>query len=416
MVSEVRNLRLKFFDRMYRIPRLITRIFVSSFQNPSSRNSSAKIAFFSSGMHFQEMSEDGLILAKAEYWISVLERSGIGTQTVLNPFSVEPSAKTSRHLHSIEYLSLNSLKRYLLVNDFKWVIDQCDTENKISRSLKNKICTQIYYDYLRESNFKVIAGIALPPELCVVASHLDLPTYEFQHGSSLTDELDSIGRYLTAPKFLFVWDSHYSKGRPNEKSLIHIGYPKRFQQRTDLSNQLAGTSRLKILVSMSYGELESADPSGFLNEVLYRSIHAVLDDGHEVYLRFHPAVFTGLEISLNDSKLIRDFLRWKQDQICLQNVNIDQRSNLFESLANVDLHFTFASSTVIEAAYSGVASFLFCNVASAPNLPAALFESGIVQFACESSVISQIRASAKPISFQNSMDEELFLKKMFNHF
>jgi len=415
MVSEVINLKLNFFDRMYRIPRLIIRLLASSIQNISSRNSSAKIAFFSSGMHFQEMSKDGLTLAKAEYWISVLERSGIGTQTVLNPFSVEPSAKTSRYLHSIEHLSLNSLKRYLLGNNLKWVIDQCDTENKISRTLKNKICVQVYFDYLKENDFKVIAGIALPPELCIVANYLDLPTYEFQHGSSLTDELDLIGRHSTTPKFLFVWDNHYSKGRPNEGSLICIGYPKHFRQRTDPVNQSAGTSRLKILVSMSYGELESADPSGFLNEALYRAIHAVLVDGHEVYLRFHPAVFTGLEISRNDSKLVKEFLIWKQNQFCHQSINIDQHLNLFESLANVDRHFTFASSTVLEAAYCGVPSFLFCNEEAAPNLPISLFKSGAVEFARESSIISQITESANRCLFENSPNEELFLQTMLKH-
>jgi hypothetical protein len=403
-------LKSKLLNQMYRTPRLLARFFASSHLRRASISASSEIAIFANGMHYQDLTAEGFVLSKAEYWMATLQKVGIDFETILNPFSVRPRGKTARPLFSIEYLLLRSVVSFILHGHWKWVIDQCDPKGELTRTLKSKICVQIYFEFLRKNRVKVVMGIAMTPELCLVARFLNLPTFEFQHGAALIGELDVYGKYSKFPDFLFVWDDHYSRGRTNESSLINIGYPNDFSKQTTKENQLFGGRSLRVLVSMSYGDFNSADPTGFLNKDLVDPIEKVLLDGYEVYLRFHPAVFTGLEISREDSKLVQTFLHWKEKHRILQNAKIDKNDRLYDSLINVDIHFTFASSTVLEAAYCKVPSLLFCNEDDAPNIPSFLYDMGIVQYYRENFHFDETCMNTHFPLLSKPPNEELFLQ------
>lgn len=403
-------MKFKLLNQMYRIPRLLARFFASRDLRRASISASNEIAFFANGMHFQDLTSEGFILSKAEYWMETLQRAGICFATILNPFSVRPRGKTARPLFSIEYLLLWSVVNFIFHRHWNWVIDQCDPNYGIKRTLKSKICVQIYFEFLLTNRVKVVMGIAMTPELCLVARFLNLPTFEFQHGAASVEELEVFGKDSKFPDFLFVWNEHYSRGRANESSLINIGYPNDFSKHTKKENHLLDDRCLKVLVSLSYGDLNSADPTGFLNKALVEPIEKVLLDGCEVYLRFHPAVFTGLEISREDSKLVETFIRWKEKHRILQNVKIDHEARVYDSLANVDIHFTFASSTVLEAAYCRVPSFLFCNEDEAPNIPYFLYEMGIVQHYQENFHLDETFEETLFPLLSKLPNEELFLQ------
>jgi hypothetical protein len=400
----------KLLNQIYRIPRLIALLFESPGHRQGQLSSAPKVALFASGMHFQELTSEGLILSKAENWITVLQKACINSETILNPFSVRPKEKTARPLFSIEYLILQAIIGFIRHGQWNWIIDECDPQRQLLRTLKNKICVQIYYEFLRRNDFRIIAGVALKPELCVVTSFLKLPTYEFQHGAATAEELEVFGRFTTSPNFLFVWDEHYSKGRPNENSLINIGYPKDFRNQKRRNIHLDETRPLSILVSMSYGDLNSVDTTGLLNKSLCDPIEMVLARGHEVRLRFHPAVFTGLEISRRDAQLVTRFLDWKAKHVILRQAVMDQHNNLCDSLENSDLHFSFASSTIIEAAYCGVTSILFCSEIEAPNIPPLLYSSGLVRHYREGLFNDQILKISGEGSVINIQNEKLFLE------
>jgi hypothetical protein len=409
-------MKAKFFDHFYRIPRLLVRVFKSFAFHRMAYPSKERVALFTSGMHFQEATPDGLILSKAEHWLSVLQARGELTQIILNPFSVGPHSKSARNIKFIEFIAVQVLIGFIFQRRCCWVIEDCDPGGIVPRTLKSKITTQVYFEFLQKSEFAVITGVALTPELCIVANFLNIPTYEFQHGATPVNELDVIGRHPTAPKYLFVWDEFYSRSQANHDSLINIGYPKSFQQQNHGVATERGRPPFKILVSMSYGDLDSVDPTRLLNKDLFRSMKRLLDGGHEVHLRFHPAVFTGLEVSRYDAKVVKEFLKWKDSQLDLNQVKIDCGSSIFQTFMDIDFHLTFASSTVLEAAYCGVPSFVFCGKAYMPNIPSSLYANKLVQRGFVETIEDQIRLVPLREGYENKMNEDLFFTSLSRHF
>lgn len=371
--------------------------------------------FFVNGMHFQENTEFGLEVGKAEYWLRLLDIQGTRGLLVINPFRVRPTQKTTRKYLTLEPLAIRILLRLFFTSKREWVIERCDPEGFLKRNLFNKLTVETYFNFLSRNPTVLILGIGLTPELCLVAKYIGVTTLEFQHGSTNKGSFSTIGTCMWTPDYEYVWDKHYLAGVENRNNLIPIGYPRKFPNMSP-TQPLTETGRPKnVLVSLSYGDAGSIDPAGVMNTIVYEAISVLVAEKFNVTIRPHPASTIGLEVSLQDKIYRRKFVPWFKNDYVLQQTILDEDRPIFESISGSDFHLTFSSSLVVEAAYMGIPSFLLCKEGEVDDYLASLIQYGIAKLSTPSNLLRDFSATNFPGPYPNTLDEQLFLQT-FNYF
>lgn len=378
---------------------------------PNRGSNTDQYYFFANGMHFQEKSNSGLIIDKAEYWLHILDSKNVKGSIVLNPFAVRPRGKISRNLIRLEKLVFLNLLRAFRLYPQSWFIDKCDPNFYIDRTLSNRLIVETYHQFLKKKSVKLILGIGLNLKLVLVAKSHGIKTIEFQHGVGAKDEFVNYGKFDTLPDLIFTWDKHFS-GKSRDEFVRTLGYPKDFSSM--IKSEEVQTSRNRILVTLSYGDRDSVDPAGMLNRLLYECISTLVANRFIVTIRPHPAALTGLEVSFQDKIFFRKFVPWFKANPISSNTTIDINSPLFELLMQNNFHLTFCSSVALEAAYLKVPSLLLCERDQTPNFPEELIESGIIKFTNPENLIKDLSAVSLNLKrFPNVLDEGLFIDTIF---
>ncbi len=373
---------------------------------------SCNFLFFANGMHFNEKSEAGLNLGKAEIWLSLLERNGIKGHLVLNPLAVRPIQPSARSLTTLEIMAVCSVLKLLFSKDRKWFIEQCDPDQKLKRSLFNKVAIQTYNNFLEAYPTPLILGIGLTPGLCLVAKYRGITTVEIQHGSYNKMELTQIGLSSDSPDLAFVWDRFFQEDMANAENLIVIGYPKDFNGTYFRDLKQGFNSSNRVLVSLSYDDLNSIDPAGVINVELFNAVLQLLNLGYKITFKPHPAALAGLEISLHDRKYHRKFKPWFKLNPHMQTITLNEESSVFELLINHDFHLTYSSSTVLEAAYLGIPSFLLCKSFEVDDFLNRLIEDGYAYLTSPSTLGKDLTTPITPRQYPNPLDEGIFLESI----
>lgn len=363
------------------------------------------------GMHFQECSKNGLIAGKLDYWLKVLESNAIKGSTCLNPFSVRPIEKTAGFIDSTEYLLPVVILKVIFKPKSLHFLDEIDSERATKHSFLNRVIALIYFRHLTQVRPSVVLGIGLNPILCLVARDLNIPTVEFQHGVGIKSEFAKIGVNEIRPDFAFLWDRHFKLGLDNSNQLHVIGYPvDEFPRPREGSEG----DRKRILLSLSYGEKNSEDETGFMHVDLYKSLLLLKSAGFEITIRPHPASLSGLEVSKGNRAFVESFLPWVESNPVFRNIRFDYEGSLLGSIAMHDLHLTYASSVALEAAYCGIPSYMLCNQESLPNFPNELIENNTIAITSVGSLLEDLSKTKIVSAYRNQLDQELFLKVINN--
>ncbi|MBW6392003.1 hypothetical protein [Billgrantia antri] len=287
-------------------------------------------------------------------------------EIVLIPFcSISPRQAWRKHY---TFNRIFSLLRFLgLISRFKFVSKKYVDEKKknmwkriIERSAPDKI-------------------IAIQPDkfLCLAARECGVKIVDFQHGviNDLHPWYGEKFRKDTSAKDLpeefMVWD-HDSKATimkwANKKgaSVLVVGHPwvERFQNVRENDSIVRRaikkipsplSAKPKILISLQWG-LEKYLPEEDYDGVMHRVFKDLLkkySNQYYFYLRLHPVQLHGFynikilrELNLMKSQLGAEAFEWEQASFCA----------LPALLTAVDVHLTFSSTVVQEAALFGVRS------------------------------------------------------------
>lgn len=226
---------------------------------------------------------------------------------------------------------------------------------------------------------KVVIGIMPSRELCAVCYRNNIPVYDIQHGVISKEHpwYNPSSRSVEPIEWLpnvLCWDTDavntiLSWGRDSIKA-VHTGNPwiNRFimDNGSDLLvNKLKVKYRLsdlfksnkpKILISVSWGNYNIPDQE-FISKEL-ESFILNNADKYEFVMRLHPNMLSGFATD-EGSRFFKYYER------CYSKLNIDWQQStsmpLPLLLSNIDLHITWNSSVIIEAAIMGKPSLSLDN-------------------------------------------------------
>lgn len=237
--------------------------------------------------------------------------------------------------------------------------------------------THLWCQILKKAKPKCIIGIQPDEFLCRAGKQQKIPVYDLQHGI-ITDEDPYYGEFYrngtpveNLPVGFLCWDDQdaepISKWAPNKGIwILKVGNPwflrfARTQPRDELVNKalseenIIGNDRPCILVTLQWKMAELA-PDQVYNGVMVDALEKVILDTGELYtwiVRVHPVQLNGVESEATLNYLTKTF-GIERTRAWLTSSWIP----LPVVLKKADLHITFSSAVVIEAAWMGIRSGL----------------------------------------------------------
>ena len=380
------------YFRMGLILLYIRRLIHSSFSLQASRNTLRKseVFFFTNGNHIQTPGPRGLIGDKYEFWLKEAESSGIEISHILNPFASIPNRKCQRTNFLIEGLLLFPLKNPVPEKELKDLF----LLGRIKYSKRNRAIFRIYCVAISRYKPKVILGIALPPILCLAASLNSVKTVEFQHGIGYREEFDFQTVPQCSPDLMLMWHDVYSNAaREFGRGSLTVGFPLAHQSPGRCTRQigipLAGAG---VLFTLSYLVQNSSDRFGYVHNEITEAIELLIRSVKKITLRLHPAIEADLElIPWRKFKYaeITETLKAKFPGVIIE---FSSMKPLAQSLLENDLHISYKSSSIFEAAILGVPSILLSQDDKKLLLPMDVSTNELIRYSSVGNLVSDSQA------------------------
>jgi hypothetical protein len=235
----------------------------------------------------------------------------------------------------------------------------------------NSKLVKIYRNFFINSMPKVILTIGSRPEITIAAQSLRIPVIEVLHGKGYTYDpkiwLATGQKRNIFPDYVISYDSTSSKTlRNNSKKLKIIDsfdpffdyYRKGSLGKLSLFKEKEPTINVLLSLTWGYGgeieELSGLLSDGILPNGLIDSIE-VLSAKVNWTIRMHPVQMS------NDKKLYKKQKRYLS-KIFLKYPNVklelEPGNSIYSSLEHQDVHISFDSMSVYEAAQMGMTSYL----------------------------------------------------------
>jgi len=262
-----------------------------------------------------------------------------------------------------------------IIKIITWIFKNNQKSESVFESLRVRLWCQI----LEKCNPGMIISIQPDEYLCRAGKKKGIPVYDLQHGAIAEEDPVYREKYRVStpiedlPDGFLCWDDRsvatISKWAQNKGiRVLNIGNPwfLRFQKNTPDDRLVSealdqgkihneNPDRPSVLVTLQWG-LKSINPDARFNGVMTDALEKVILDTENVYnwiLRLHPVQLRGKEREMTLCYLRKTFGEEKT-QSWLTSSYIP----LPVVLRQTDLHITYHSTVVIEAAWMGVRSAL----------------------------------------------------------
>ena len=236
---------------------------------------------------------------------------------------------------------------------------------------RNSRLVKIYKNFFINSMPKVVLTINARPEILIAAQSLSIPVVEVLHGKGYTSDPKiwlAIGQKRNIfPDYVISYDSTSTKTlERNAKNLKVIeSFDPSFEKYSELSLKESSffedkKTTIKVLLSLTWGyggeieELHGILQDGILPNGLIEAV-GILGSTVKWTIRLHPVQMTsGKKLYRKQRKyLSRVFLKYP-------NVKLESEpgNSIYKSLELHDVHISFDSMSVYEAAQMGKTSYL----------------------------------------------------------
>lgn len=324
------------------------------------------------GYVFQGKAYAHLLDSLAEY----LTIAGVVCRTIASPYSL----LVGERAHN----SPISINRFFLKSALLKYIGSVFYGKKRSHAWDFERKKVFFKKIFGRSKAKFVISIGIPNHLISACKESGVSLYQIQHGVMSDKRIRFFQSFITNnnefPTGFLCWDEasedFFNKLDSDEFEILTIGNPWflrfYFPKETDclvkqsekeieeigfISNQ-----RPNILVTLQYGLKKYF---GEENNTMIEALRKVILETKDKYnwlLRMHPTAYQGV-----DKREQLDFL--KSNFGGEENIEweVSTRLSLPVLLKNVDLHITYNSSTVIEAAWFGIPSVVLCPLSNYQN-------------------------------------------------
>jgi hypothetical protein len=252
----------------------------------------------------------------------------------------------------------------------------------------------------------LIFGVGMDEILIASARFHNVKTIEVMHGLFMQGKSPFASRVegkFAKPDLFLTWHDAYTSiviglGVASKT----LGYPNSISE--ELNVNMKSDKDKNILVTLSWGVNDSADPSGTTTWEVYKSLHSLRSTN--LKFRIHPV------ICQNKRRLSR-IIRWLSYEFPGCQISIPYDESLMVALMNCSLHITDHSSTFFEASLLGIPTLVLNKKGSdILYIPDELLESGLVFF--EESFLENYQfrnlLNAQESFFRAAFKEEVILE------
>jgi CDP-glycerol glycerophosphotransferase (TagB/SpsB family) len=233
----------------------------------------------------------------------------------------------------------------------------------IKHSARNRVLFRIYYIAISRYKPKIILGITLPPILCLAAHLNGVKTFEFQHGIGFKEEFDFQTVLQCSPDLLLMWHETYTATALElGRASLTIGFPiERNQLKVSQRPIPLELENSRVLITLSYSVYNSVDQFGYVHQQVADSIIQLNSIVEKITLRLHPAIEVDLEMipwRRFSYRVIKNSLLALFPEV---NIEFSSEKPLADSLQENDIHISYKSSSIFEAAVLGVPTVLLAQ-------------------------------------------------------
>jgi hypothetical protein len=304
------------------------------------------------GMNFQRM-ENGVPIAEKVVLIKKsLCDAGIRTMLCLHPFGVLPQKITRTDFVSFEFLSPLIPPKWIasLRSEGNGVLSAIQKDTFFPRWQLN--LWRIFLTIVRP---RTLIGIGLDETLVSLCKDLNIQTIEVQHGA-VSEVFPYPPTRITNPDYFLAWTNADARiVKSCGVRAIVSGFPYNFK---DLSVLERRPRLLTTLITLSYNEVPSVDPFGFINLSLLPYLDYARDKDHRIIFRLHPTWRYGLGLTetkhFTYNKVRKYFAAQYPNAILRDPFDFP----LYEDLAGSDVHVTHGSSATLEASLLGTPTII----------------------------------------------------------
>jgi hypothetical protein len=242
-----------------------------------------------------------------------------------------------------------------------------------SLSTLEKFNYSIWSNFLDKSKPEIVFGIDLSENLVVACKQRKIPIIEVMHGVFSADNTPmhqySRGAIRLVPVDLFLsWHPYYSRIIESYGIATKlIGYPN--YELSEKFKREGDSEVYKVLVTLSWGVVDSLDPFGMLHHSLACKLRELDPFSAKLVFRLHPVALGQLRGKIAIVK------EWFDMNFHNSVISTPDSTSLFEDLATVELHITEASSSFYESGLAGVPT-IFTSREMYEAIPAELKEIG----------------------------------------
>jgi hypothetical protein len=243
-------------------------------------------------------------------------------------------------------------------------------------SIASKLIFISMFTFVWKVKPKVVVTIGASSNLAIVCDTLGVKLIELMHGAFSKSILPTYWiesnnkkfRKKPKPSLFFSWDSEYNEyiEAAGVRS-VAIGYPVPVRILQEGPDNL---KRENVLVSLTWGLVDSQDPFGVLAPDVWEIITKIHLDGRLIRFRLHP-------VSCIDVKGKRRIVDWLSKNFQNTEIHDPYKFTLNQSLEGTQLQITDGSSTFFEAALLGIPTVMTYRLNS-PIVPKEMLESGLV--------------------------------------